>query len=219
MTDALAAILAVPPAIEASKNLIAALIGRLSRDPDKHDAHLVHEKLSEITRNVLVFTDFTENLRKWKEIHNATQLVLFSDLLRTLALLPSGREVFCDTVAREIDRIRREFEQLLRGRTGALMLINTLPPTDFEVDGLPNIIIQSGQNWGEYIKDLSNKAAAALDLRDFGTLFMDVNRLSTDCTLLNIAADKTLKEGLSEVTRVMHEVRLKTKDDVVLAAS
>src|ERR1700683_1316572 len=98
MLGILEALLAVPPALDACRNLTSAWLGRSPGEPDR-DAQQLHTKLVEITENLVKFSDFSETVRRWKELHNVTQSVLSSDLTATIAIYLRGSEDFADTIA------------------------------------------------------------------------------------------------------------------------
>jgi hypothetical protein len=212
MSDPLAAILSIPPAIDACKNIISSLVGHLSREPNKQDdARKAREQITEIGELLITFTDFTETLRKWKELHNVTQAILYADLPETLGLVARGQGSFVADVARRTDIIHKEFQQLTRGARGAFLLMNTLDDEDFEIADLPKDIVLIGGNWGSHLKRLGGDAAAAFTKGQFHDLFESTEKLQGDCMLLNVRADAKLKDGLSAVTRTMHDLRNEIK--------
>lgn len=206
LTETLTAILAVPPAIDACKNLINSLRGRLAHEPDKQDAQRLETTISEIARNIVRFSDFTEEVRKWKEIHHITQLILYNDLPATLAIHRRGLAEFEPEIHKRSEGIRAEFTLLTRGPSGAFRQIDALNPSDFEVT-LPPGFALVGKNWGAHFKTLGTRAERAFTRRNYSTLYDHLTDLETDCTQLNVKADTMLKQALEDITRVMHDFR------------
>jgi len=209
MSDALGAILAIPGAIDACRNIISALMGQLSQDSHKAHARELEAMLTEIGQGMFRFTDSTEKLRRWKELHNVTQAVLYSDLLETFAFHAEGQPAFTESVPANIETIRKELRQLTGGQRGAFLLLETLSPSDFELEGLSARVKLSGQNWGAHIRALGEKAVQAFSKAQYGSLYTHLKRLQDDCMIMNVQADSQLRDGLGKVTYAFRDVRMK----------
>jgi hypothetical protein len=208
--DPLEAILAVPGAIDACKNIIGSIVGHLKDDGKKH-ANDLEQSIDSIVTNLVRFTDASEALRGWKAIHHITSNILFIDLLRTFEFFSLGEQPFIKKVVSGQRAIKDEFFQLMRGRNGACVLISTLSREDRSIQGLNSLVQLSGSDWGEHLLQIAAQADKAFAESRYTDLYAVIGKLQKDCTVLNVHADSQLKEGIGKIAEALHDVRVKLK--------
>ena len=87
------------------------------------------------------------------------------------------------------------------------MQIQAIPKEDFDIPPIATASIPHGYTWGDYIRKLANEGGMAVNTKNYGSLYTSINNMHHYCTLLNIIADKKIKESVDQLTEAMHRLK------------
>lgn len=211
MSDPLSQILAVPPALDAMKNIIRAFLsggvrGSSGGSSASPEVDALDNHLDGIIHNLLGFCEFGLELERWKCLHHATSIVLLADLPHTFHYTHQPRAQFTALVTADHDRVASEIHRLMSGRQGAITYIQSLGPHCCTIPHLAGGFSSPDGKWTSILLDLSKDCEDQLNAGNYGSLYDAATRLYNFCNIQNFKADEHLKDGIIKITHHMNEV-------------
>ena len=213
MVDAVAAILAVTPAIEAALVLLDRVREKLDgKGQDlaaaSQEVDEAREKIEAAARQLLSFTGCTVKLRAWKHVHHTTT-VFKTNLAGIWTDIGQGQSQFIKNANHDPTRYLTQLNELTSNAPGALILMRDIDAAcRISPDEMPEFIGMGAEYWDDWFDRECKELLGCLDSNDYGALFRKARDLLRTINAINAKANQEIKERSDEMAQHLEKFRI-----------